>query len=57
MPTRRSPDEKVQVNLQTGTCAGMGARNVLHQPGGHPSFLNTLILTVVRAALFIHSSL
>ena len=46
MPTRESPGEKVQVNLQTDA----GARNVLHQPGGYlfqSSFLNTLILTVV----------
>ena len=58
MPTRRLPGEQVRVNLQTG----VGARNILHQPGGHPfrsSFLNTLILTIAQAtfaALFIHSS-
>ena len=61
MPACGSTGEKVRVNLQTGT--GAGARNILHQTGGHPfqsSFLNTLILTIVRAtfaALFIHSNL
>ena len=50
MPARKSTGEKVWVNLQ----AGVGARNILHQPGGHlfqSSFLNTLILTVVQATL------
>ena len=52
-----------RVNLQTGAGAGSGACKVPHQPCGHPfrsRFLNTLILTVVRAtfaALFIYSSL
>ena len=56
-----SPGEKVRENLQMGM--GAGARNILHQLGGHlfqSTFLNALILTVVRAtfaALFIHSSL
>ena len=50
IPAHGSMGEKVQVNLQMGMGAGVGARNILHQPGGHPfrsSFLNTLILTVV----------
>ena len=61
MPACGSTGKKVWINLQMGT--GAGARNILHQTGGHlfqSSFLNTLILTVVRAtfaALFIHSSL
>ena len=63
MPAHGSLGEKVWVNLQMGAGVGVGARNVLHQPGGHPfrsSFLNTLILTVVQAtfaALFICESL
>ena len=61
MPARGLPGEHARVNLQTGT--DLGACNVPHQPGGHPfrsKFLNTLILTVVRATLaafFIYSSL
>ena len=59
MPACGLPGEHAKVNLQVGAGTGAGARNVLHQPVA-PSFLNTLILTVVRttfAALFIHSSL
>ena len=66
MPARGLPGEKVRVNLQTGACKGAGARNVLHQPGAnlwrpfYTSFLNTLVLTIIRATdvvSFIHSSL
>ena len=60
MPARRLAGKHVRVNLQTGAGADSGACNVPHQPGGHPfrsRFLNTLILTVVRAtfaALFTY---
>ena len=55
MPAHRLPGEHARVNLQTGAGAGAGARAPISI-----KFLNTLILTVVRAtfaALFIHSSL
>ena len=66
MPARGLPGKKVRVNLQTGACKGAGARNVLHQTGAnlwcpfYTSFLNTLVLTIIRATdvvSFIHSSL
>ena len=59
MPARGLPGERACVNLETSAGAGAGARNILHQPVSI-KFLNTLILTVVRAtfaALFNHSSL
>ena len=46
MPARWLPGERVWMNLQTSTGKGVGARNVLQEPSGHPfrsSFLNTLI--------------
>ena len=52
MPAHRLAGEHAQINLQTGAGVGSGACNIPHQPGGHPfqsRFLNTLILTVVRA--------
>ena len=61
MPACRLAGKHVRVNLQTGAGTGSGACNDPHQPNGHPfrsRFLNTLILTVVRAtfaALFIYT--